>query len=193
MFNISFVSCNSDDAGKYIEKFYEISSGSIREPVNKFKIKYSPQLSNGAMSNASDKSDLLADYENLKQATTSAMSSPVSDHHRPAAASLGENYMTENRKLAIKFLNLRQEYFEKASEAYRRGWKHVAYYYSTMAHQQSDTIKSLNKDASMEIFLKNNPDLRSSNTLDLHGLYVREALEILKNMINYKKQGKSHI
>ena len=136
---------------------------------------------------ASDKSaDLLNEYENLKQSTTYGQkTSPASDRGDNSS-----NYMTENRKLAIKFLNLRQEYFEKANEAYRRGWKHVAYYYSTMGHEQSNTIKNLNKNASMEIFLKNNPDLKSSNTLDLHGLYVREALEILKNMIGFKRQGK---
>lgn len=38
----------------------------------------------------------------------------------------------EHRILALKYSNLRQEYFEKASEAHSRGWGAVAQYYAQM-------------------------------------------------------------
>ena len=42
-------------------------------------------------------------------------------------ANLSQN---EYRYLANKYFNLRQDYFNKASEAYRRGWGAVAQYYA---------------------------------------------------------------
>ena len=42
----------------------------------------------------------------------------------------------------------------------------------------------------MEILMANNPELGNSNTLDLHGLYIKEALDILKQVMYEKKQGK---
>ena len=50
-------------------------------------------------------------------------------------------------------------------------------------------MKKSNDMASMQIFLSNNLDIRNSNTLDLHGLYVKEAIEVLKNVMNEKKTG----
>jgi hypothetical protein len=38
----------------------------------------------------------------------------------------------DGRLLARKYLNLRQDYFEKATEAYSRGWGAVAQYYAEM-------------------------------------------------------------
>jgi hypothetical protein len=38
----------------------------------------------------------------------------------------------DGRESARKYFNLRQEYFEKASEAYKRGWGAVASYYAEM-------------------------------------------------------------
>ena len=57
-------------------------------------------------------------------------------------------------------------------------------------HQQSENINHANKEASMEILMANNPELGNSNTLDLHGLYIKEALDILKRVMYEKKQGK---
>lgn len=43
----------------------------------------------------------------------------------------------------------------------------------------------------MKIFAENNPDFKKLNTVDLHGLQVKEALNVLKQVINEKKNGKN--
>ena len=50
-----------------------------------------------------------------------------------------------------------------------------------------------NEVASIQTFLNNNPDIQNSNTLDLHGLQVREALNVLKQVMAEKKIGKRNI
>lgn len=43
--------------------------------------------------------------------------------------------------------------------------------------------------ASIQIFLANNPDLKNTETVDLHGLHVKEALAAVKQLINNKRLG----
>jgi len=47
-----------------------------------------------------------------------------------------------------------------------------------------------NDIASIQAFLNNNPDIKNSNTLDLHGLQVKEALNVLKQVMAEKRIGK---
>jgi hypothetical protein len=47
----------------------------------------------------------------------------------------------DGRILARKYLNLRQDYFEKATEAHKRGWGAVAQYYAEMV-RNCDEFKS---------------------------------------------------
>lgn len=47
-----------------------------------------------------------------------------------------------------------------------------------------------NEVASIQTFVGNNPDIQHSNTLDLHGLQVKEALKALKEVMTEKKIGK---
>jgi hypothetical protein len=54
-------------------------------------------------------------------------------------------------------------------------------------------MKTSNNMASMQIFMSNNIDIKNSNTLDLHGLHVKEALNVLKNVLNEKQTGKKFI
>ena len=103
---------------------------------------------------------------------------------------LNEFSDTDYRNLAKKYLNLRQDYFEKASEAYNRGWGLVAQYYAEMGHTQAVNMHRSNNLASIQTFLYNNPDIRNSSTLDLHGLSVKEALNVLKKVFFEKKQRK---
>ena len=44
----------------------------------------------------------------------------------------------------------------------------------------------------MQIFMSNNYDIKNQNTLDLHGLHVKEAIQVLKNVINEKKEGRTN-
>ena len=50
-------------------------------------------------------------------------------------------------------------------------------------------MQQSNEFASVQAFLNNNPDIQNSNTLDLHGLQVREALNVLKQVIAEKRSG----
>lgn len=51
-------------------------------------------------------------------------------------------------------------------------------------------MQQSNEIASIQTFLNNNPGIQKSNTLDLHGLQVKEALQVLKNVMFEKKIGK---
>ena len=43
--------------------------------------------------------------------------------------------------------------------------------------------------SSMKIFSENNPNFKKINTFDLHGLQVKEALNVLKQVLIEKKSG----
>lgn len=94
-----------------------------------------------------------------------------------------------NRQETRRYLKIRQEFFEKANEAHARGWGSVAQYYAEMGHLFSKQVKESNEAASAKIFTANNHDLKSNNTLDLHGLHVDEAISALKNVLNSKRNG----
>lgn len=93
------------------------------------------------------------------------------------------------RRETHKYLKARQEYFDKANEAYSRGWGAVAQYYAEMGHLCTERVKESNEAASTKIFTANNHELRSNNTLDLHGLHVDEAITALKCVLSAKKNG----
>ncbi len=46
-----------------------------------------------------------------------------------------------------------------------------------------------NNAAAIQTFLTYNQDIKNSNTLDLHGLQVKEAINVLKQIMSEKKQG----
>ena len=102
---------------------------------------------------------------------------------------VNEENEENGRNLASKFSLIRQGYFEKAAEAHSRGWGAVAQYYADMGHNQTKLIEYSNHKAVVQIFRENNPDFGNSNTLDLHGLHVKEAINVLKDVLSQKKQG----
>lgn len=102
---------------------------------------------------------------------------------------INEENKESGRELASKFSLIRQGYFEKAAEAYNRGWGAVAQYYADMGHNQTKMIEYSNHKAVVQIFRENNPDFGNSNTLDLHGLHVKEAISVLKDVLGQKKLG----
>ena len=86
--------------------------------MNKFKL----------TSSTSNSKFPLANYARQSSADTRNKNSPE-------AASLANNkYTNDQRIVARKYVNLRQAYFDKAHEAYSRGWKNVAYYYSMLVN-----------------------------------------------------------
>ena len=50
-------------------------------------------------------------------------------------------------------------------------------------------MQASNDMAASHTFLNNNPDFQKSNTLDLHGLQVKEAITVLKQVIAERKKG----
>ncbi|XP_013405628.1 NEDD4-binding protein 2 [Lingula anatina] len=74
---------------------------------------------------------------------------------------------------------LRQECFQKAQEAHRRGMQQVAVYYSQQGHLHTQYLKEANRRASEKIIEYKNAGLQD-NVLDLHGLHVPEALALLE-------------
>ncbi|CAH1778267.1 unnamed protein product, partial [Owenia fusiformis] len=83
---------------------------------------------------------------------------------------------------AVMHYRRRAECFEKAKEAYKRGMRQVASYYSQQGHLHTEKLKEANRRASERIVEERNVE-QDENTLDLHGLHVDEALDCLKNTI----------
>ncbi|KAL4230773.1 NEDD4-binding protein 2 [Mactra antiquata] len=83
---------------------------------------------------------------------------------------------------------LRQECFMKAREAYRRGLKQVASFYSQQGHQHTQKLKEANMRASNQILAERNYDIEKNMTLDLHGLHIDEVREALNRIIAQKER-----
>lgn len=148
---------------------------SVEEPINKFDLS-----KKSAKNDLNENNEVNVDYysSNLNMMFGNSGFSGGS----------GGGY-DEGRQLARQCFKMRQDCFEKASEAYARGWGHVAQYYAEMGHRQTKQMDNSNEMASVKIFSANNPDIKNSNTLDLHGLHVNEAINVLKNVFNGKRKG----
>ncbi|XP_067663295.1 NEDD4-binding protein 2-like [Haliotis asinina] len=79
--------------------------------------------------------------------------------------------------------NMRNECFQKAQEAFRRGMKDVASFYSQQGHLHTRKLKEANMRASQKIMEHRSSFLMQHGTLDLHGFHVDEAISILKSVI----------
>ncbi|XP_060065179.1 uncharacterized protein LOC132545513 [Ylistrum balloti] len=82
---------------------------------------------------------------------------------------------------------LRHECFQKAQEAYRRGMRDVASFYSRQGHGHSQKIKEANQRAAEKI-LQRNSLLKERSAIDLHGLHVDEAIEALERIIPEREE-----
>ncbi|XP_013787290.1 NEDD4-binding protein 2-like, partial [Limulus polyphemus] len=83
--------------------------------------------------------------------------------------------------------HLRNECFQKAREAYRRGMKAVASFYSQQGHLHTQKLKDANQRAAEKLLEQSNKDM-ADFVLDLHGLYQQEALEALENFLTCKME-----
>ncbi|KZP17983.1 DUF1771-domain-containing protein, partial [Athelia psychrophila] len=77
--------------------------------------------------------------------------------------------------------------YEQSHEAYARGDGAGAKQLSNEGHAHKDKMESLNKQASDWIFVENNKDSKPGE-IDLHGLYVKEAISHTDQAIVQAKQ-----
>ncbi|XP_046747163.1 NEDD4-binding protein 2 [Diprion similis] len=92
----------------------------------------------------------------------------------------------ESRKEAQRQLILRNENFNKATEAFRKGNREVAGYYSQMAKLHSKKMEYANSMAASAFLSAQDCLMNTENTLDLHYLYVAEALRALDIFLDHQ-------
>jgi len=93
-------------------------------------------------------------------------------------STVGDQY----RALAEQALNKRNQYYEEATEAYRRGDKEQAKHLSELGHQQDEKSQQFNTVAEEQIFRERN-DARNEDEIDLHYLHKDEALNRLQTKL----------
>lgn len=91
------------------------------------------------------------------------------------------------RREATVHYHMRQESFRKAKEAYHRGMKTVAAFYSQQGRAYAEKMREANERASWKLLQLRNAQC-DDNSLDLHGLHVQEAIQVLKNFVKLKKR-----
>ncbi|CAH1963045.1 unnamed protein product [Acanthoscelides obtectus] len=83
------------------------------------------------------------------------------------------------REQANKFQKRREELYKKAQKYCQKGMKEVAQFYSGLASQQTDYFERANSMAATAFLDEHFKRLQDFNTLDLHFLYVKEAIPAL--------------
>lgn len=91
---------------------------------------------------------------------------------------LTDDDFEELRAEARELAEMRSEYFKLSKQAYRRGDKKQAKILSNQRKKFAALIEKANKSAADAIFNRNNQN-RLDDTIDLHGLFVKEAIERL--------------
>uniref|UniRef100_A0A5S6QRP2 Smr domain-containing protein n=1 Tax=Trichuris muris TaxID=70415 RepID=A0A5S6QRP2_TRIMR len=87
------------------------------------------------------------------------------------------------RAEALHHKSEREYNFKKAQDAYRTGMKSVAYHYAQQAHLHDRKCKDANRQAANAI-LEYRRSLHPPTTVDLHGLYVPEALAAVSELLS---------
>lgn len=83
------------------------------------------------------------------------------------------------REEANKFLKKRTDLYQKALVYHQRGMNEVAQFYSMLASQQTQYYERANSLAATTFLDEHSKRLKDFNTLDLHFLYVKEAIPAL--------------
>nr|CAI5861177.1 unnamed protein product [Callosobruchus analis] len=83
------------------------------------------------------------------------------------------------REEANKYQKRREDLYKKAQEYHQKGMKEVAQFYSGLASQQKDYFERANSMAATAFLDEHFKRLQDFNTLDLHFLYVKEAIPAL--------------
>ncbi|GBM98907.1 NEDD4-binding protein 2-like 1 [Araneus ventricosus] len=90
------------------------------------------------------------------------------------------------RGKAVEHYLMQQKCIKKSSNYYQRGMKPVASFYAQDASEHRRKFREANKAASELIAEQRNAAL-GSFTLDLHGLYVQEAIPMLEKFLRERK------
>jgi len=98
-----------------------------------------------------------------------------------------EDYGWALRAKANERGDLMARCFQQSHEAYGRGDGALAKELSEKGKQYERTVESLNAEASAWIFRRNNQD-RKPGEVDLHGLYVKEAISYTEKSIQEARQ-----
>jgi DNA-nicking Smr family endonuclease len=88
------------------------------------------------------------------------------------------NLYEENRAEARDLARVRNVCYEQATTAFLSGNKALAKELSAKGKEAAKAMKQAHEQASNQIYSERNN--RNTNTIDLHGLHVAEALQILK-------------
>ncbi|BDA43507.1 Smr domain-containing protein C11H11.03c [Coccomyxa sp. Obi] len=107
----------------------------------------------------------------------------------PPGVGGNEHYRAEARKHA----ELRNQYYQQSQEAFRSGRKAEAKALSNKGKAEAALMEKANRLASDAAFQGNNKG-RDSWTIDLHGLYVEEAVQRARESIaKARGEGKEHL
>ncbi|KAG8198689.1 hypothetical protein JTE90_015513 [Oedothorax gibbosus] len=122
-----------------------------------------------------DWSDWVFKECNLDSETDSSSSSTIS----PEALEL--------RKEAAEHCVLRQKFIQKAQEAHSRGMRDAGAFYAQKGREHAVKFKEANKAACDLIVQQRNPT-SSSQVLDIHGLFVQEAIPYVDEFLKAELQ-----
>lgn len=94
----------------------------------------------------------------------------------------------KNRTKASKCAEKRNTLFQKSQEAYRRGSFKQANELSAEAKKYDRLMKRYNRQASQSIISRQN--ISQTGIVDLHGLYLNEAMALIKKLIKQRTKHK---
>lgn len=83
------------------------------------------------------------------------------------------------REEANRYLKRRAELYQKAQQYHQRGMTEVAQFYSGLASKQTLYYDRANNMAATAFLDEHSKRLQDFNTIDLHFLYVKEAIPAL--------------
>ncbi|EIE22486.1 DUF1771-domain-containing protein [Coccomyxa subellipsoidea C-169] len=107
----------------------------------------------------------------------------------PAGVSQHEHYRAEAKKHA----ELRNQYYQQSQDAFRSGRKAEAKALSNKGKAEAALMEKANRMASDAAFQGNNMG-RDSATIDLHGLYVDEAVRRAREcIVKARGEGKEYL
>lgn len=94
------------------------------------------------------------------------------------------------RAEAIRHAEIRNVMYTQATKGYLAGNKRHAKELSAQAKKHHEKMEQLNAQARDTILASRNQD--DSNTLDLHGLHVKEALEVMERFLELKLHSRKY-
>jgi len=124
----------------------------------------------------------------------SAVVLPPKKHHQdPNQVNQSNDYYTSLRAQANEHGDQMAKCFQQSHEVYNRGDGALAKQLSNQGKEHQRKMEDFNREASDWIFRENNKD-SAPGEIDLHGLYVKEAITRADEAISQaKREGKSDL